>query len=158
MTGSRRDAGTIAISIGLVALGAFALQQSTTILADGGYSVVGPRFAPMLVGAGLVLVGALLAWQAFAGGWKNMPPPPAESAHAPSFLWIAGGLAVHMAIIGHVGFTLASTLLFAAVARGFGSRRTLHDLVVGAILAIAVFLFFTRVLGLSLPASPLRVV
>jgi putative tricarboxylic transport membrane protein len=93
-----------------------------------------------------------------AGGWRDIPPPPEEPLHAPSFGWIAGGLAVQMAIIGVIGFTLASTLLFAAVARGFGSRRLAHDAIVGFVLAAAVFLFFTRVLGLSLPASPLGVV
>ena len=63
-----------------------------------------------------------------------------------------------MAIIGVAGFTIASTLLFVAVARGFGSRRVAHDAIVGLVLTAAVFLFFTRVLGLAMPASPLRFV
>jgi putative tricarboxylic transport membrane protein len=63
-----------------------------------------------------------------------------------------------MAIIGVVGFTAASTMLFVAVARGFGSTRVAHDALVGFVLTAAVFVFFTRVLGLSLPASPLRIV
>jgi putative tricarboxylic transport membrane protein len=58
-------------------------------------------------------------------------------------------------VIGIVGFTVSSTLLFMAVARGFGSRRVVHDAIVGLILSAAVYLFFTRVLGLAMPASPL---
>ena len=112
----------------------------------------------MLVGIGLLVLGLLLLRQTLAGGWRDMPPPPDEPLHAPSFGWIAGGLAVQMAIIALVGFTIASTLLFMAVARGFGSRRLAHDAIVGVVLAAAVFLFFTRVLGLSLPASPLGVI
>jgi len=156
--GGVRDRGGLAISVAVVALALFVFVELPSIPADGGYSAVGPRFAPMLVGIGLLIIGLLLLRQALAGGWRDMPPPPDEPLHAPSFGWIAGGLAVQMAIIALVGFTIASTLLFVAVARGFGSRRLAHDAIVGAVLAAAVFLFFTRVLGLSLPASPLGVI
>lgn len=156
--GGVRDRGGLAISVAVVALALFVFVELPSIPADGGYSAVGPRFAPMLVGIGLLVIGLLLLRQALAGGWRDMPPPPDEPLHAPSFGWIAGGLAVQMAIIALVGFTIASTLLFVAVARGFGSRRLAHDAIVGVVLAAAVFLFFTRVLGLSLPASPLGVI
>jgi putative tricarboxylic transport membrane protein len=156
--GGVRDRGGLAISVAVVALALFVFVELPSIPADGGYSAVGPRFAPMLVGIGLLVIGLLLLRQALAGGWRDMPPPPDEPLHAPAFGWIAGGLAVQMAIIALVGFTIASTLLFVAVARGFGSRRLAHDAIVGAVLAAAVFLFFTRVLGLSLPASPLGVI
>jgi len=153
-----RDRAQVAISVALVALALFVFLELASIPSDGGYSAVGPRFAPMLVGIGLLVLGLLLLRQTLAGGWRDMPPPPDEPLHAPSFGWIAGGLAVQMAIIALVGFTIASTLLFMAVARGFGSRRLAHDAIVGVVLAAAVFLFFTRVLGLSLPASPLGVI
>lgn len=156
--GGVRDRGGLAISVAVVALALFVFVELPSIPADGGYSAVGPRFAPMLVGIGLLVIGLLLLRQALAGGWRDMPPPPDEPLHAPSFGWIAGGLAVQMAIIALIGFTMASTLLFVAVARGFGSRRLAHDAIVGVVLAAAVFLFFTRVLGLSLPASPLGVI
>ena len=156
--GGVRDRGGLAISVAVVALALFVFVELPSIPADGGYSAVGPRFAPMLVGIGLLVIGLLLLRQALAGGWRDMPPPPDEPLHAPSFGWIAGGLAVQMAIIALVGFTIAATLLFVAVARGFGSRRLAHDAIVGVVLAAAVFLFFTRVLGLSLPASPLGVI
>lgn len=156
--GGVRDRGGLAISVAVVALALFVFVELPSIPADGGYSAVGPRFAPMLVGIGLLVIGLLLLRQALAGGWRDMPPPPDEPLHVPSFGWIAGGLAVQMAIIALVGFTIASTLLFVAVARGFGSRRLAHDAIVGVVLAAAVFLFFTRVLGLSLPASPLGVI
>ena len=152
--GRRIDRATLAISIAVVLLALFVFQQLSGIPSDGGYSAVGPRFAPMMVGVGLLAIGLLLLRQTLTGGWRDMADPPDEPMHAPSFLWIAGGLALQMAIIGIVGFTVASTLLFMAVARGFGSRRLLHDAGIGVVLTAAVFLFFTRVLGLALPASP----
>jgi putative tricarboxylic transport membrane protein len=153
-----RNRATLAISAALVLLALFVFEQLSEIPADGGYSAVGPRFAPMVVGVGLLVVGALLLRQVLTGGWRDMPPPPDEPLHSPSFLWIAGGLVVQMAIIGVVGFTIASTLLFMAIARGFGSRKPVHDAIVGFVLTAAVFLFFTRVLGLALPASPFGVI
>ena len=154
----RRDRAEIAISVAIVALALFVFSELAGIPAEGGYSSVGPRFAPMIVGLGLLAIGLMLLRQALTGGWRDRGPPPDEPMHAPSFVWIAGGLAVQMAIIGVTGFTLASTLLFVAVARGFGSTRVVHDAIVGFVLTAAVFVFFTRVLGLSLPASPLGIV
>ena len=155
---ARRDRATLAISVAIVLLALFAFAQLGGIPTDGGYSAVGPRFAPLVVGVGLLAIGLLLLRQALAGGWREMPPPPGEPLHLPSFLWIAWGLALQMAIIGVVGFTIASTILFAAVARGFGSRRLVFDAIVGFVLTAAVFLFFTRVLGLALPAGPIGIV
>lgn len=156
--GGRRDRATLAISVATVLLALFVFSQLGDIASDGGYSAVGPRFAPMVVGVGLLAIGLLLVRQALTGGWREMPPPPDEPLHAPSFLWIAGGLALQMAIIGVVGFTIASTLLFMAVARGFGSRRPLFDAAAGFVLTAGVYLFFTRVLGLALPAGPAGIV
>ena len=151
-----RDVAQVAIGATLVAIAGFVLWQAASIPADGGYSVVGPRFTPLVIGAGLAIIGALLLLQAFAGGWKGMEAQSSTPRmHAPAFAWIAGGLVLHMIVIGVVGFTLASTLLFTMVARGFGSRRIVRDAVIGLVLATIVFLFFTRVLNLSLPASPL---
>jgi len=153
-----RDRAEIAISVAVVALALFVFSELPSIPAEGGYSSVGPRFAPLIVGLGLLAIGLLLLRQALTGGWRDRGPPPDEAMHLPSFGWIVGGLVVQMAIIGVTGFTVASTLLFVAVARGFGSTRVAHDAIVGFVLTAAVFVFFTRVLGLSLPASPLGIV
>jgi putative tricarboxylic transport membrane protein len=51
---------------------------------------------------------------------------------------------------------LAGAVLFACVARGFGSARTLRDAAIGIALALGVFLFFVRVLNVSLPGGWLK--
>ena len=153
----RRDVSEIAISGAIVALALFVFTELPGIPAEGGYSAVGPRFAPLIVGIGLLAIGLLLLRQALTGGWRDQGPPPEEAMHLPSFGWIVGGLVTQMLIVGFAGFTIASALLFVAVARGFGSVRVAHDAIVGFVLAAAVFVFFTRVLGLSLPASPLGI-
>ena len=56
-------------------------------------------------------------------------------------------------LIGQPAARGALPLLFAATARAFGSARPLADLGVGAILALVIFLFFVKLLGLSLPSG-----
>jgi putative tricarboxylic transport membrane protein len=154
-----RDRAQLAIALGLIALAAFVSWQAALIPADGGYSTVGPRFSPLLIAVGLFIAGAKLLYDAWTTGWKGMEgSDPAEPFFAPAFAWIAGGLVVHMIVIGFVGFTLASSWLFFCVARGFGSRRAVRDIAIGFALGAAVYLFFTKVLNLGLPASPLGVI
>ncbi|MCA3600465.1 MAG: tripartite tricarboxylate transporter TctB family protein, partial [Methylobacterium sp.] len=45
------------------------------------------------------------------------------------------------------GFILSSTLLFACVARGFGSRKLLRDALIGFGLALISYVGFDRILG-----------
>ncbi|HVE50047.1 MAG TPA: tripartite tricarboxylate transporter TctB family protein [Casimicrobiaceae bacterium] len=159
MIARRRDAAQIAISALLIALALFIFWQVQLIPADGGYSAVGPRFSPLVIAVGLAAAGLKLLYDAFATGWKGMEESvPPEPFFAPAFAWIAGGLVIHMIVIAFVGFTLASTLLFACVARGFGSRSVVRDVIIGFVLAAAVYLFFTRVLNLALPASPVGLI
>ncbi len=72
---------------------------------------------------------------------------------ASAFLWVSAGLFAHMALIGWAGFVLAGTVLFVLVARGFASRRLLRDAAIGFALSAAVYLFFTQVLNVNLPAG-----
>ncbi len=139
-----RDRAQVVIACLLIALALFIFGQVQLIPADGGYSAVGPRFTPMLIGAGLAIVGGVLLYEALFSGWKGMEgAQPAEPFFAPAFLWIGGGLVLHLVVIGFAGFTLASTALFAMVTRGFGSRRVVRDVLIGFVLAALVFLFFT---------------
>ncbi len=54
------------------------------------------------------------------------------------------------------GFILGSTLLFAFTARAFGRRALLSDLLIGAVLALLVYLLFHGLLTLALPEGPLE--
>ena len=147
--------GELALSLGLLAVAAFVLLDTGTIPAGQSYAGVGPRFFPYVVGAGLAVCGALLAWRALAGGWRAMPDD--EGVHDTpdwrAFLLISAGIVLQMAVIGWAGFILAGVALFVLVARGFGSARTLRDILIAAVLVTAAYLVFTRLLALSLPAG-----
>ena len=148
--------GELLISLGLIALGTFVVYETQTIAETQGYAQIGPRLFPYIIGCGLTVCGAVLAWQAIAGGWRNVPLDQ-EGHDAPdwiAFIIISAGVILHMVIIGWAGFIIASTVLFVLVARGFGSRRLVRDAIIAVVLATVVFFIFTLALGLSLPKGP----
>jgi putative tricarboxylic transport membrane protein len=147
--GSRAE---IALSLGVIALGAGVAAVTATLPSEGGYAGIGPNFIPAVVAAGIVLLGLWLSFEAFAGGWRNRAEQT-EVFEASPFLWISAGLFAHMALIGWAGFVIAGTVLFACVARGFASKRLVRDLAIGIVLALGVYLFFVKLLNVSLPAG-----
>jgi putative tricarboxylic transport membrane protein len=56
-------------------------------------------------------------------------------------------------LIERAGFVVAAAVLFVCVAFGFGSRRILRDSMIAILLAIAVYVGFTRGLNVQLPAG-----
>ena len=148
--------GELLISLGLIALGSFVVFETRSIAETQGYAQIGPRLFPYIIGAGLTLCGAVLAWHALSGGWRHVPLDQ-EDHDAPdwiAFIIISAGIILHMVIVGWAGFIIASTLLFILVARGFGSRRPVRDALIAILLSVVVFFVFTLALGLSLPKGP----
>ena len=149
MRGSRAE---VALSAGALALGAGAAAVTATLPSEGGYAGIGPNFMPGLVSAALIVIGAWLLYEALSGGWRRRGEQEGVFQRAP-FLWVSAGLFAHMALIGLAGFVIAGAVLFVFVARGFGSQRFLRDLAIGVALALVIYLFFTQVLNVNLPAG-----
>jgi len=123
-------------------------------------------------GAGMRLVAGLVASLAIAHGVAALRAWAVERHHAAaaeetqllepakrhsSVLWILAGLAGLMAAVGFdAGFILGATWLFVATARAFGQSLGVKSIGIGLMLSTLVFLFFTNVLSLGLPAGPLE--
>lgn len=161
---ARGEAGAraeLAISVGVLLIGTGATVVAWSLPEAGGYARVGPNVAPKIVSAGLILLGIWLLAETFTGGYRSRVPDEAEErGEHPfllnAFLWVSAGLIAQMALIGNAGFVIAGAVLFACVARGFGSTRWLRDGVSGLVLALLVFLFFVRFLNVNLPAGWLK--
>lgn len=159
---SRRGARVdIVLSLAVIALGLLAAGVAWTLPDAGGYSRIGPNVMPVAVSFGLLLLGGVLLAQSFSGGWRNRTPddPAARGEHAfmpAAFGWVSAGLFAQMALIHTAGFVLAAAVLFACVARGFGSARWLRDAAIGLLFGLAVYLFFVRFLNVGLPAGWLQ--
>ena len=148
----------LVLSLGVFALGVFAAIVAFRLPEGGGYARIGPNFMPKVVAGGLVVLGLWLLGEVFTGGWRASTPDDAaergEHAFVPgAFLWVTAALFAQMALIQYAGFILAGAVMFAFVARGFGSARFVRDFMIGLALGLLVFLFFVKFLNVGLPAG-----
>ena len=70
--------------------------------------------------------------------------------------WITAGIFAYGLAIERLGFVVSSAILFTLVAAGLGSRRWALNVVVGLVLAVAIFALFNYGLGLTLPQGVLK--
>lgn len=136
----------------LLVLAALAIAASTAAM--GGvavYSPVGPKTFPYIVAAGLFGLGVLTAAEAWRGNFPDREP----QALGP-MAWIVGGLAVQMLAMKTVGFSIATGLLFAAAAKGFGRGPLWQTVPIGIVFSFIIWVIFAKGLQLSLPAGPLE--
>ena len=117
---------------------------------------VGPSVALKLVGALVALLGLahfVSAWRARQAGHGKA----ADHGNHTSLAIVLAALVGQIALIEvGAGFIMSSLWLFALTARGFGERFSAKLLGIGAVLAMAVYLFFTKALSLALPGGPLE--
>jgi putative tricarboxylic transport membrane protein len=147
-----RSPAEVALSLGVVALGLGVAGVTATLPSEGGYAGIGPNFIPAVVAAGIIALGVWLAAEAFTGGWRKAPEHEEVFQKNP-FLWVSAGLFAHLLLIGWAGFVVAGTVLFACVARGFGSRRPARDLAIALVITLGIYLFFVELLNVGLPAG-----
>jgi putative tricarboxylic transport membrane protein len=146
------QAGPLAVGAGVGGLGLFLLVGARTIAGEAPYAGVGPRAFPVLIGTGLTLLGAALLVAVRRG---IAFPPAAGPASRGALPWILGGLVGATPLLERLGFPAAATVLFVCAARGFGSRRWVGNVVLGAALGLVIYVAFSRALGVSLPGGPL---
>jgi putative tricarboxylic transport membrane protein len=143
-------------SLFFLVLGVLVLSQSFRIGRGAGYIVVGPRFFPIVVGCGLLGLGILFFLRTTVIPDVELARDVAAedaATHWPTVLLLLLALTAYAFALGPLGYTAATTLFFPAVSRLLGSRKLARDLVIGLALGLIVYLLFTRVLGVRLPAG-----
>jgi len=143
--------------------GLFLLAASVAILlavfqisGRGGYASSGPRFVPLIVACGLILLSALFLLRTWWRPDVELAVRSAEEDDATH--WVTPGLImlallVYAFALEPVGYPLATALVFFAVARVLGSRAVVRDAIAGLVLGFGLFTAFTQYLGVSLPAG-----
>jgi putative tricarboxylic transport membrane protein len=142
--------GNAALGSILVAVGAFISIETLLLSASSQRSTIGPKFFPVLVAVGLIVNGCVLLWEAFRQSsireeWPEFDLRPVAI--------VLIGLILQMVLLEPAGWVIATTFLFAVIARAFGSRRLLLDLAIGFVLSVLSFYLFNEALGLSLPGG-----
>lgn len=141
----------LVIAVLLLALAVVTAWDASTMRIRANFGV-GADFASYLV-AGLLVV---LAAGHFVGAVRGAAVA-ADDADYRAIGWVGVALGCLVATIwAGGGFILASTLLFAFTARAFGRRNLPADLLIGAVLALLVYLLFDGLLTLALPQGPLE--
>jgi putative tricarboxylic transport membrane protein len=130
-----------------VAVAGATLHQPSTM----GYSPVGARTVPFILAAALVVLGALTGIAGMRGDF-----PQRQKQDIPPMLWLIGGLAVQLLTMKTLGFSIATGLMFAAAARGFGRGPLWKTIPIGIVFAFLAWLMFVKGLQLTLPAGPLE--
>lgn len=147
----RPDRAAFVIAAGL-ALAAAVMAWSTSRMGGAaGYARIGPTTFPYLIAGGLFLLAVWTAVEAWRGAF-----PEREPRNVPPVLWIAGGLLAQMLLLKPLGFSVATGLLFAATARGFGRGPLWLTVPLGIVLSFAIWVIFAKGLTLSLPGGPLE--
>ena len=147
----RPDRAALVIAAILI-IASIAIAWSTSQAGGvAGYSPVGPKTFPYIIAGGMFLLGVLTAIE----GWRGDFPQREPQALAP-MAWIIGGLAIQMLTMKTVGFSIATGLLFAATARGFGRGPLWMTVPIGIVFSFVVWFIFAKGLQLSLPAGPLE--
>jgi putative tricarboxylic transport membrane protein len=147
----RVDTAGIVIALALFALSALIWWDLARLELTSTYGV-GPKAMPMVVASGLALLGIGNLVIALRG--EHAPREPIDLR---AIALILGGLVALIAItaVGG-GFIPAMAILFATTSAAFGRRAFITDLVIGMVLALVVYLVFSKLLALSLPAGPLE--
>jgi putative tricarboxylic transport membrane protein len=151
-------AAELILSLSVLILGIGIAVGTSQLSGAGGYARIGPNVAPAVVAGGLILLGIWLSYEALSGGWRNANPDDPEARgehrfHIGAFIWVSVGLIAQILLIHTAGFVLAQAVLFACVARGFGSMKLPRDFAIGLFLGLGVFLFFVKFLNVNLPAG-----
>jgi putative tricarboxylic transport membrane protein len=147
----RPDRAALIIAAVLILAG---LGMGWGTFAAGGVSMntpVGPKTVPYIIAGALLVLGILTVVSAMRGDF-----PVRERQDFPPMLWIIGGLAVQLLTMKSVGFSIATGLLFAATAKGFGKGPLWKTIPIGIVFSFVVWLLFAKGLQLTLPAGPLE--
>jgi putative tricarboxylic transport membrane protein len=151
--GRRRFAlGESVIGAGVLVLAGVVYWQTAAIPISPVYARVGPTAVPTMTAIGLAVLGVLLLVEAARGGWQSQTERELTIDRT-ALSWIAAGLILNVLLIGPLGFTLASTILFVCVARAFGSRALVRDAAIAALFALIAYFGFARTLGINIGAG-----
>lgn len=150
-TSGRPDRAGLVIAVLLAAVAVVIFVSTRSMPATAQYARVGPTTFPYAVAAGFALLAVGTAVSAFRGGF-----PEREPERLAPILWIVGGLVAQIVTLKPLGFSIATGLLFALTARGFGRGPLWITIPIGVVFSLFVWIVFADVLQLSLPAGPLE--
>jgi putative tricarboxylic transport membrane protein len=140
----------------VIILGGIILTQVSQIGTGAGFIVVGPRIFPTVVGVGILVLGLLFLLRTTVlldnDLVAEVMTEEATTDWSTTILSLLS-LVAYASLLHPLGYTLATALFFPVIGRILGSTRLQRDIIVGVALGLVIYLTFTRVLGVRLPAG-----
>ena len=147
----RPDGAAFVIAAILATIAVVIFWQTSQMRVPPVQQRVGPQVFPYIVATGL----ALLSIGTFVSALRNGFPERSKDDFAP-IAWIVGGLVAQILLLSTAGFSIATGVLFALTAKGFGRGPLWQTIPIGIVFAFIVWFIFATGLQLSLPAGPLE--
>ena len=133
-------------------LGLFVLADISATPASAAKAAVGPGAFPAIIGFGFVAVGVRLLYEAWARRGEGTEIPELDLKAAALG---AAAFAAMILTLEWLGWVIAGSLMYTAVAWTFGSRKLITSLALGILLTVGTFVVFDYGLDLSLPIGSL---
>jgi putative tricarboxylic transport membrane protein len=141
----------------LVVAGAYVVYDATGLGRAFADQPVQPYALPYVVGAGLVVLGVVLAVLTARGDRPEAEEGEdvdlSEKTDTRTVALLAAVFALNVALIGWLGWAITGAFLFAASAWVLGSRTWVRDIAIGVALSLATFYGFYVGLGIPIPAG-----
>jgi putative tricarboxylic transport membrane protein len=147
------------VSLALLGIGVVVLLDGLHQEASRSASGVGAGFMPKIVGVALIALSAALIVQ-IARGRLGQPDESEGEVDVRRTRWVplavcVAAVLVFIAGIEFLGYVIVSSIVFWLTAWAVGARHILRTAVIGIVLALVVYLAFTRLLDIPLPAGVL---
>jgi putative tricarboxylic transport membrane protein len=155
----RLPLGELALAGGVLALGVFALVRAGSITEPmTAAGSVGPRTMPYIVGAVLLVTGAINLLNVLRGergeaeGGEDIDLSAGTDWTTVVLLVLS--VVVHAFLLDPLGWPIAAAVLFSAAALVLGARPVWRTILIGVLLALLIQAIFAGALDVSLPAGP----
>lgn len=135
----------------------------SAVSAEGDFGLRGPRLAPVVITSAWVAAAAVFLLQQLRPRPEAEQPPVTQNApekqeqeQEPGRLapiGVLAALAGFAIALEYAGFVVSAALFTVVTARILGSRHLLRDVIVAIVLPVLVYLAFTRLLDIFLPAG-----
>jgi putative tricarboxylic transport membrane protein len=159
-TASRRRLipwGEWVVSLALLGIGVVVLLDGLNQAASTSASGVGAGFMPTVVGAFLIALSLALIVQV-ARGRLGQPDESEGDVDVRRTRWVplaicVAAVLIFIAGVEPLGYVIVSSIVFWLTAWAVGARSIVRTAVIAIVLSLVVYLSFTRLLDISLPAG-----
>ena len=125
-----------------------------------GSGSVGPQVFPTIIGIFILLISIFLSFEVLRGNYGQPEGTEFGEIKAQTDYktlgMVSGSILTYPFLIESAGFVFASTLVFFGVGYAYGARKIIKNLLIAILFALVVYLTFTKLLNVNLPAGILK--